>query len=150
MFFAESSQHRAAVSFDYTFHDVSLDDARADGIRTDTALSAFDGNGSQGADTAIAVFIDELQYVEEPQLVVLITAMHRTEQRRLPVVLVGAGLPQLRGQMGNANPTLSDYLTSPLLEHSSPSAARTLASLSTTNTISSRGLIASRSPLREA
>src|SRR5260370_37494443 len=28
--------------------------------------------------------------------------MHRTEQRRLPVVLVGAGLPQLRGQMGNA------------------------------------------------
>jgi hypothetical protein len=35
-------------------------------------------------------------------LAVLITAMHRTEQRRLPVVLVGAGLPQLRGQMGNA------------------------------------------------
>jgi hypothetical protein len=39
---------------------------------------------------------------QEPQLAVLITAMHRTEQRRLPVVLVGAGLPQLRGQMGNA------------------------------------------------
>jgi hypothetical protein len=35
-------------------------------------------------------------------LAVLITAMHRTEQRRLPVVLVGAELPQLRGQMGNA------------------------------------------------
>jgi hypothetical protein len=60
------------------------------------------GLAARAAETALAIFIDELQYVEEPQLAVLITAMHRTEQRRLPVVLVGAGLPQLRGQMGNA------------------------------------------------
>ena len=57
------------------------------------------GLAAQAAGTALAIFIDELQYVEEPQLAVLITAIHRTEQRRLPVVLVGAGLPQLRGQM---------------------------------------------------
>lgn len=56
-----------------------------------------------GAGTAtLAIFMDELQYVEEPQLAALITAMHRTEQRRLPVVLVGAGLPQSRGRMGSA------------------------------------------------
>jgi hypothetical protein len=48
------------------------------------------------------MFIDELQYVPQAQLAALITAMHRTEQRQMPVVLVGAGLPQLRGQMGNA------------------------------------------------
>jgi hypothetical protein len=60
------------------------------------------GLAAKAGETALAIFIDELQYVEEPQLAVLITAMHRTEQRRLPVVLVGAGLPQLRGQMGNA------------------------------------------------
>ena len=60
------------------------------------------GLAAKSADTALAIFIDELQYVEEPQLAALITAMHRTEQRRLPVVLVGAGLPQLRGRMGNA------------------------------------------------
>lgn len=60
------------------------------------------GLAAHAAGTALAIFIDELQYVVEPQLAVLITAMHRTEQRRLPVVLVGAGLPQLRGQMGNA------------------------------------------------
>ena len=48
------------------------------------------------------LFIDELQYVEEEQLAALITALHRTAQRRLPVTLVGAGLPQLRGRMGNA------------------------------------------------
>jgi len=50
----------------------------------------------------MAIFIDEMQYVEEEQLAALITAMHRMSQRRLPVVLVGAGLPQLRGRMGHA------------------------------------------------
>lgn len=60
------------------------------------------GLAAKAANTALAIFIDELQYVEEPQLAALITAMHRTEQRQLPVVLVGAGLPQLRGRMGNA------------------------------------------------
>ena len=60
------------------------------------------GLAAKSAGTALVIFIDELQYVAEPQLAALITAMHRTEQRRLPVVLVGAGLPQLRGRMGNA------------------------------------------------
>lgn len=60
------------------------------------------GLAAKAAGTALAIFIDELQYVEEDQLAALITAMHRTEQRQLPVVLVGAGLPQLRGRMGNA------------------------------------------------
>jgi hypothetical protein len=48
------------------------------------------------------MFIDELQYVDEDELAALITALHRATQRRLPVVLVGAGLPQLRGRMGRA------------------------------------------------
>lgn len=60
------------------------------------------GLAAKAAGTAFAIFVDELQYVQEDQLAALITAMHRTEQRQLPVVLVGAGLPQLRGQMGNA------------------------------------------------
>lgn len=60
------------------------------------------GLAAKSAGTALAMFIDELQYVPEAQLAALITAIHRTEQRQLPVVLVGAGLPQLRGQMGNA------------------------------------------------
>lgn len=60
------------------------------------------GRAAQAAGTALAVFVDELQYVPEEQLAALITAMHRMEQRQMPVVLVGAGLPQLRGRMGNA------------------------------------------------
>ena len=60
------------------------------------------GEAARAARTVVAIFIDELQYVEEGQLAALITAMHRMEQKQLPVVLVGAGLPQLRGRMGNA------------------------------------------------
>ena len=66
------------------------------------ALLEVVGAAAQKAGTALVLFIDELQYVEESQLAALITALHRTAQRRLPVVLVGAGLPQLIGQMGRA------------------------------------------------
>lgn len=60
------------------------------------------GQAAKAGETALAMFIDELQYVEEEQLAALISAIHRTTQQGLPVVMVGAGLPQLRGQMGNA------------------------------------------------
>lgn len=66
------------------------------------ALLEAVGEAASKAGTALVLFIDELQYVEEEQLAALITALHRTAQRKLPVVLVGAGLPQLRGRMGRA------------------------------------------------
>jgi AAA ATPase domain len=66
------------------------------------ALLEAVGVAAQKAETALVLFIDELQYVEEAELAALITALHRCAQRRVPVMLVGAGLPQLRGHMGNA------------------------------------------------
>jgi len=60
------------------------------------------GEACKAADVALAMFIDELQYVPEEQLAALIASLHRTNQDRLPVILIGAGLPQLRGRMGNA------------------------------------------------
>jgi hypothetical protein len=66
------------------------------------ALMEAAGVAAHAADTALILFIDELQYVEENQLAILITALHRCAQRRLPIALVGAGLPQLRGKMGEA------------------------------------------------
>lgn len=66
------------------------------------ALIEAVGEAAKSAGTAVAIFIDELQYVKEEQLAALITALHRAAQRRLPVVLVGAGLPQLRGRTGRA------------------------------------------------
>lgn len=66
------------------------------------ALFEAVGAAAQKAGTALVLFIDELQYVREAELAALITSLHRTAQRRLPVVLVGAGSPQLRGRMGEA------------------------------------------------
>jgi hypothetical protein len=66
------------------------------------ALIEAAGEAAKSGDTALAIFIDELQYVEKEQLAALITALHRAAQRQLPIVLVGAGLPQLRGHMGRA------------------------------------------------
>ena len=66
------------------------------------ALLEVVGQAAKAAETAIVLFIDELQYVEEEELSALITALHRCNQQRLPVLLIGAGLPQLRGRMGNA------------------------------------------------
>jgi hypothetical protein len=60
------------------------------------------GDAAREGETALALFVDELQYVDEDELAALITALHRIAQRRLPVVMIGAGLPQLRGRMGRA------------------------------------------------
>jgi hypothetical protein len=67
-----------------------------------TALLESAGAAAGKAGTVLALFVDELQYVEEPQLAALTMALHRMAQQRLPVVLVGAGLPQLAGRMGKA------------------------------------------------
>jgi hypothetical protein len=60
------------------------------------------GLAAKAADTVIAIFIDELQYVDEIQLAALISALHMCMQKQLPVTVIGAGLPQLRGKMGEA------------------------------------------------
>lgn len=60
------------------------------------------GEAAAERKTAFVLFIDELQYVPEQQLAALISALHRIAQLQKPVTLVGAGLPQLLGQMGRA------------------------------------------------
>lgn len=66
------------------------------------ALLETVGAAARGAGTALVIFVDELQYVKEEELAALITSLHRCAQSRLPITLVGAGLPQLRGRMGEA------------------------------------------------
>ncbi len=52
--------------------------------------------------TAVAIIIDELQYLSEHEMSALIMAIHRIAQKKLPLALVGAGLPQLVGLMGKS------------------------------------------------
>lgn len=52
--------------------------------------------------TAVALLIDEVQYFNQKELGALIMAMHKVQQRQLPFVLVGAGLPILPGLAGES------------------------------------------------
>lgn len=88
------------------------------------ALLEAVGIAAKEADTAVILFIDELQYVKEKELAALITALHRCAQRQLPVMLVGAGLPQLRGRMGNAKSYAERLFDFPKVGPLPPDAAR--------------------------
>jgi len=67
-----------------------------------SALLQAAGEAAKQEEAALLLFIDELQYIHEVDLEALIASLHRCAQRQLPVALVGAGLPQLRGKMGEA------------------------------------------------
>lgn len=60
------------------------------------------GEAAKARSSAVALMIDEIQYVPEDQLAALLAALHRVNQRRLPIVLFGAGLPQILGTTGRA------------------------------------------------
>ena len=88
------------------------------------ALLETVGAAAQRAGTALVLFIDELQYVKENELAALITGLHRTAQRRMPIGLVGAGLPQLRGRMGQAKSYAERLFDFPEIGELPPPAAR--------------------------
>jgi hypothetical protein len=57
---------------------------------------------AQERQTAVAILIDESQYLAHVELSALIMAMHKMQQRQLPLVLIGAGLPILPALMGDS------------------------------------------------
>lgn len=60
------------------------------------------GNAAKSRQTAVAIIIDELQYIEETEFSALIMAVHRVSQKQLPIIIVGGGLPQLVGLAGKS------------------------------------------------
>ena len=50
----------------------------------------------------VAILVDEIQYLSAKELSALIMAMHKMAQKRLPLVLIGAGLPVLPGLAGES------------------------------------------------
>ncbi|NBT55560.1 MAG: ATP-binding protein [Betaproteobacteria bacterium] len=60
------------------------------------------GEAAKEKQTAVAILIDEIQYLSQKELGAIIMAMHRMQQRQLPVVLLGAGLPVLPGLAGES------------------------------------------------
>lgn len=67
---------------------------------TDLLLAV--GAAAKEKKTALVLAIDEIQYLPEEQFAALIMALHKCTQRQMPVILIGAGLPQLVAQAGEA------------------------------------------------
>lgn len=67
-----------------------------------TMLLLAVAEAAEGQEEAIALFVDEIQYFSEEEFSALIMAMHRIQQKALPMFLVGAGLPILPALAGNS------------------------------------------------
>ena len=50
---------------------------------------------AQKAGKGVVFFIDEVQYLKDDEFEALIAAVHRANQRSLPLVVFGAGLPKI-------------------------------------------------------
>lgn len=53
------------------------------------------GQAAKASRQGVVLFIDEIQYMKEHELESIMTALHRLNQRGLPVVIIAAGLPKI-------------------------------------------------------
>lgn len=67
---------------------------------TDVFLAV--GHAAQEHGKGVVFILDEIQFLDLREFEALIAALHKTVQRRLPVTLVAAGLPQLPELAGEA------------------------------------------------
>ena len=65
-------------------------------------LLAVVADAADASGTAVVLYLDELQYLAEPELAALIVALHDASQRQRPVTMLAAGLPQVLAQAGRA------------------------------------------------
>jgi hypothetical protein len=70
------------------------------------------GEAAEDRNCAVAILIDEIQYLKKIELGALIMAMHKIQQNQLPIVLLGAGLPilpELAGESKSYAERLFDF-----------------------------------------
>lgn len=60
------------------------------------------GEAAQEQNQGVVLLFDEVQFLSRPQLEALIEALHKMVQRKLPITMVGAGLPQIAELAGDA------------------------------------------------
>ena len=136
----ESAKHsaygamRALRSFAATFKisvgDVSISVDPDPGV-ADSGNLEFDlvdlfvkiGETAKAAGKAWTLLIDEMQYLSGRELSALIVAIHRSDQRQLPVLFFGAGLPQIAALTGDAKSYAERLFSYPPVGALEPSAA---------------------------
>lgn len=83
--------------------DPELGSADSGDLETDLPVlitAVAEAAGARGR--SVALLVDELQYFSETELSGLIMGMHRVSQLQLPMILLGAGLPQIAGIAGKS------------------------------------------------
>ncbi len=67
---------------------------------TDVFVSV--GEAARDRRTGVLIALDEVQYLTTSELGAVIMALHRTNQKELPIVVIGTGLPQIAALAGEA------------------------------------------------
>lgn len=108
-------RHAAAVLRSFTLQvepsgalTLGLDVAPAEGIAdsSDLSMDLTDvllaiGGAAQENGRGVVLLLDEVQFLDKRQLEAIIAALHKLVQRKFPVTLVGAGLPQIAELAGD-------------------------------------------------
>jgi hypothetical protein len=81
------------------------------------------GEAARESGTGIAIFLDELQFVDETEYRALISALHRATQKELPIAVAGAALPQIPSLAGEARSYAERLFTFPVIANLEPAAA---------------------------
>jgi hypothetical protein len=92
-------------------------------------LLAEVGKAAVERGAGLVVLLDEMQFLGRDDLATLSTAMHRISQENMPILLVGAGLPQLPLMLKDAKPyteRLFDYRTIGSLSEGQAASALTI------------------------
>lgn len=131
-------KHAAAVLKSFTVSldaagtwSAGLDVAAAEGFadHADLALDLTDvclalGEAARERERGVVMLFDEVQFLSRPQLEALIEALHKMVQRKLPITLVAAGLPQIAELAGDAKSYAERLFKFPSIGNLSPDDAR--------------------------
>jgi AAA ATPase domain len=92
-----------------------------------TDLLVAVGEAAADCQRGVVLLLDEVQFLSMLQLEALISAIHKVVQRSLPVILVGAGLPQIAELAGDAKSYAERLFKFPRIENlRDPDARRAL------------------------
>lgn len=89
---------------------------------TDVCLAI--GQAAADAGRGVVLLFDEVQFLPKSQLEAVIQALHKVVQRKLPITLVGAGLPQIAELAGDAKSYAERLFKFPRIGTLSPADAK--------------------------
>lgn len=82
-----------------------------------TDLMVALGKAAQDRGRGVVLLFDEVQFMNSAQLEAVISALHKTVQRALPITMVGAGLPQIAKLAGDAKSYAERLFQFPAIEN---------------------------------